>query len=100
MEIKQLDNYKIEFLTDEEYCNLPMYSNREWLKDKLFIGNCDDISEELASKIVDNLFGNSYKDYQNPNKGSYAPGYTLDTAKQSFQTLSDLLYCVIFKNIK
>ena len=92
MESKKLNGYEIEFITKYEYCNLPMYEDRDWLNDKIYVGLVSDISEELAEKIVDFIhddIGGGYKEYNDI-------GYKY-TSKQSFQTLSDLPYCVITK---
>ena len=117
MESKKLNGYEIEFITKYEYCNLPMYEDRDWLNDKIYVGLVSDISEELAEKIVDNLISSSFKDtligldtiykhdgeniniYKNyiESNINIANMYTCKTTKQSFQTLSDLPYCIITK---
>jgi hypothetical protein len=45
------------------------------------------MTEEQAGMIVDKIFGMYYKDYTDRAVWGCAPGYTLDTALQSFATL-------------
>lgn len=88
MESKQLNGYDIEFYSKDEYCDLPMYTDRSRLDDKVYVGLVSDISEELAETIVDSY--GLFMDY-------IINAIHLETAKQSFRTLSDLPYCVITK---
>ena len=100
METEQLNNYKIEFYSEEEYKeHLENVDNGiitlKHSKGLIEHGLVSDISEELAEKIVERSpqLENGYRlwnDYNDKLLG-------LETAKQSFQTLSDLPYCVITK---
>ena len=72
----------------------------------LYNGLVSEVPEELAEKIVDkhqynqiDRFGNllvMYKDY-GFEKVNNEELFDIDFAKQSFQTLSDLPYCIINK---
>jgi hypothetical protein len=110
METKQLNSYNIEFYSKEEWNQDYIENVTKVGEDKIldiynnhneYAGLVSDISEELAEKIVDlhekryNELTNkwesiTYKDYK--DKLSWTC-----TAKQSFQTLSELPYVVISK---
>ena len=112
METKQLNNYKIEFYSEKEwnkeYVTSSVYpSLTDTLGDifdldknkYIYIGKVSDISEELAKKLVEG--NNGYNDSTmwlnyKTNENNFVR-YHCNTAKQSFQTLSDLKYCVILK---
>ena len=95
METKELNNYKIEFYSDKEYyesCTLTQSNMRDE-----YAGLVIEIPEELAEKIVDESWGlpiTTYKDYRTLIEKDEE---TIFEAKQSFQTLSDLKYCVVTK---
>ena len=123
METKQVNNYKIEFYSEEEWNMMPYFKHEE------YAGKVLDINEELAEKIVDKKFGETrinnkniftYKDYSGivskyypftlegelsektlqqcwENGGKLTTSFFHSTAKESFQTLSDLEYCIITK---
>ena len=100
MESKKLNGYKIEFYSEEEYEQHKidvLEGKYEWkdLKDVVVHGLVSDISEDLAEKIVDSTdwFGKNNKSYRDYNNDLILK----DTAKQSFQTISKLSYCVITK---
>lgn len=118
METKELNGYRVEFYSDEEWGILDNLPKHVWIDETVyskrigrepntkFAGLVSDISEKLAEKIVDkhqynqiDRFGNllvMYKDYgfERVNNEEL---FDIDFAKQSFQTLSDLRYCVVSK---
>lgn len=114
METKQLNGYKIEFYSEEEWNEeLPIYRTKgiqiicESDENTFeYAGLVSEINEDLAEKIVDkhqynklDRFGNilvMYKDY-GFEKVNNEELFDIDFAKQSFQTLSNLEYCVITK---
>ena len=111
METKQLNGYKIEFYSEEEWKSdkdgFPIYFNIGFLfGNNHYAGLVSEINEELAEKIVDdwqdygllslNVIYSGYKDYKQTQTYEYDL-YPFNTAKESFQTLSDLPYCVIIK---
>lgn len=64
-----------------------------------YAGLTAEIPEEVAKKYVMDLFGGAnYFDYSRPNDGTYAPGYILDTARESVQSACYREYCVIYKS--
>ena len=130
MTTKQLNGYRVEFYSEEEWNEIVLYSRtvdtfdgevalpymirKDWWYSKciadalvrqndfgiftkndieeancFFEGKVSEIPEELAEKIVDSY--GLYKDYSDSVM-------RFNIAKQSFQTLSDLPYCVIIKN--
>jgi hypothetical protein len=96
METKQLNGYKIEFYSFKEYSEILSNNLRGKNIDLgIYAGKVSEISEELAGSIVEFVHGVNnigYRDYLIKTMVS-----TKDTAKESFQTLSDLEYCVINK---
>ena len=117
METKQLNGYRVEFYSEEEWEGEPLdilsWSGGISMIDKIkrvisdYVGLVTEIPEELAEKIVSSwqyyeslsldVIYNGYIDYKSSSKYEYAK-YPFRDAKQSFQTLSDLPYCVIIKN--
>lgn len=148
METNQLNGYRVEFYSEEEWneivlygrtvgtfdgeVTLPYTTRKDWWYSKcmadtlvrqndfgiftkndmeeancFFEGKVSELPEELAEKIVDKITEDDwdeielslpieerfsgYRDYQDR-------AYSCETAKDSFQTLSDLPYCVIIKN--
>ena len=130
MTTKQLNGYRVEFYSEEEWneivlygrtvdtfdgeVTLPYMTRKDWWYSKcmadalvrqndfgiftkndmeeancFFEGKVSEIPEELAERIVDSY--GLYKDYSDSVM-------RFNIAKQSFQTLSDLPYCVIIKN--
>jgi hypothetical protein len=119
METKQLNGYKIEFYSKEPTCHIHGESDCVWWQEDIdkgdgligyldckkameqklceYAGLVSDINEELAEKIVDwGEFDKGIKQYFNDKDDCW----NCITAKQSFQTLSDLEYCVIILNIE
>lgn len=109
MEIKQLNGYKIEFYSEGEWkiskteysASIKLTSMSRYLggdSNKIpHAGLVSEISEELVEKIVEGRYRNGlYPDYtvEEPDECMI---YRISTAKESFQTLSDLEYCVITK---
>ena len=108
MEIKQLNNYNIEFYTEENYLffkerpiRLEFHSSHDDNKviatSVTYSGKVENISEELALKIIDTIPDRNQDYllfYEYPDKGFTNK---CKNAKQSFQTLSDLPYVVITK---
>lgn len=48
------------------------------------------VTESECNKVVENIFGKSYKNYFNPNpENNYAPTFDFDTALESFKSLMD-----------
>ena len=114
MTTKQLNGYRVEFYSEEEwneegsddmtpklyYTDLDV----DWM---IYAGLATEIPEELAEKIVSSwqdyeslsldVSYNGYRDYKSSSTYEYAK-YPFRDAKQSFQTLSNLPYCVITKN--
>jgi hypothetical protein len=97
MDTKELNGYKIIFYTDDEYDNLPMYQDRTWLDDKLFVGNVSGAYKELCELIIDSDFYETINGIQNTFYNYKTEYFDEITPTQSFQTLSDLLYCSITK---
>ena len=113
MTAKQLNGYKVEFYSEEEWNNykvcgtnernrlqigIPMNCCTKELLNCEYVGLATEIPEELAERVVDESWGlpvTTYKDYRTPIEKD---GETIFEAKDSFQTLSDLPYCVITKN--
>jgi hypothetical protein len=103
METKQLNDYKIEFYSKREWGSdmeingvpLHMYLKNPMMTVTLYLGLVSSISEELAEKIVDKADIDMYMNYKESNE--IKSWYNCHTAKQSFETLSDLPYCVITK---
>ena len=92
METKELNNFKIEFYSEKEWNKVGSYIGIQInYPNNKYAGLVSDISEELAEKIVDKNTKDTYKDYH------YDSWTWIYAAKQSFQTLSDLEYCVITK---
>lgn len=97
-EIVELNNYSIEFMDSFEYKQHILdiyYGKTEWkdLKDVFTHGKCSDIPESIANKIVDKtgtILG-GYINYKDENNMLTIK----DSAKESFQSLSNLEYCVI-----
>ena len=94
METKKLNRYKIEFYSGEEWKNYPYNIMLEVRKlEALYAGLVSEINVNLAEKIVhkcDNTLPSLYPDYSGKS-------FAENTAKESFQTLSDLPYCLITK---
>ena len=113
METKQLNEYKITFISDEEASrpfnvnSLQFLLGFSALEKAEYYGKVSDISEELAEKIVDKINiidrvcidGSLYDttDYFDYYINKYSDN--IKEAKESFQTLSELKYCVITKII-
>ena len=148
MTTKQLNGYRVEFYSEEEWNEIVLYSRtvdtfdgevalpymtrKDWWYSKciadalvrqndfgiftkndieeancFFEGKVSEIPEELAEKIVSSwqeyeslsldVSYNGYIDYKSSSTYEYAK-YPFKNAKDSFQTLSDLPYCVIIKN--
>ena len=114
METIELNNYKIKFYSEEEYYKgyeIPLNTNlwivpalqEEDYKRKLnnsiqYAGLVSDISEDICKKVIDWLphrHQNYDLFYEYPDKG-FTNKCT--NAKESFQTLSNLPYCVIKLN--
>lgn len=122
MTTKQLNGYRVEFYSEEEWNNYKVCGTNE--RNRLPIGipinccskellNCEyvglvtEIPEELAEKIVSSwqdyeslsldVSYNGYRDYKSSSTYEYAK-YPFKNAKDSFKTLSDLPYCIITKN--
>ena len=112
MKTKQLNGYKIEFYSKEEiirtsHCGdecdgtpILFFHQAGIGLHNLYTGKVEDISEELAEKIVEysdehaDEYWRVYKDYREKEH----PYITdIQFAKQSFQTLSELEYCIINK---
>ena len=107
METKQLNNYKIEFYSEEEWNKLRISTTNIIYKDveegivciynPKYAGLVSDISEELAELICKNDM--NFCESINCNDILYinyqTKRHNLYTAKESFQTLSELPYCVI-----
>ena len=109
METKQLNNYKIDFYSKEEFREFSITKQIDNSYNVAFgdrfnnagetycsyAGLVSEIPEELAEKIVDKSEGREdvmcFKDY------SKEKHFTCSNPKQSFQTLSELPYCVITK---
>lgn len=115
METKQLNNYRIEFYSEEEFKDCIKSEEYDELKierninilSKItdYTGLVSGISEELAEKIVDCIASklcvgakqySQYKDYKHDYDKSFI---TISSAKESFQTLSNLPYCVVITKI-
>ena len=117
MTTKQLNGYRVEFYSEEEWEGEPLnifsWSGGISMIDKIkrvisdYAGLVTEIPEELAEKIVSSwqdyeslsldVSYNGYRDYKSSSTYEYAK-YPFRDAKQSFQTLSNLPYCVITKN--
>jgi len=116
MESKIINGYKIEFFNKLQFNNfisfkyddgtntVAMSQDRiekvnnfiEIYKLSIYVGSVSDIQEELAEQIVDKTpqLQESYRlfdDYTGETLGC-------ETAKESFETLSDLPYTIITKN--
>ena len=93
METIELNNYEIKFYSEEEYYKgyeIPLNSIQ-------YAGLVSDISEDICKKVIDWLphrHQNYDLFYEYPDKG-FTNKCT--NAKESFQTLSNLPYCVITK---
>jgi len=115
METKQLNGYKIEFYSEEEKLNTKYEYEDAWInkieydarvafmKGKLlYTGKVSEINEELVKKVVDiyqeGAYFEGYWEIQGYKGYEYAEYPCYDTAKDSFETLSKLPYCVITKN--
>ena len=117
MTTKLLNGYRVEFYSEEEWEGEPL-NIFSWsggldilgiLKRAIseYAGLVTEIPEKLAEKIVSSwqdyeslsldVSYNGYIDYKSSSNYEYAK-YPFMEAKQSFQTLSDLPYCVITKN--
>jgi hypothetical protein len=112
METKRLNNYKIDFYTEEEW-NEPINFDSGWGRvgenilqyqeenKQDYVGLVLDINEELLDDIIDN---SDFIDEQRCNCGErdtcYYCNRIWDSSKlELFQTLSDLPYCAITKLI-
>ena len=102
MKEKKLGEFKITFYSKKDFTKT-VYTKEEGVQkgydDFRYFGAVKDISEELASKIVDYNINNlvnldfGFRDYT-VIKGYL---YPCKTAKDSFKTLSKLTYCTINK---
>lgn len=100
MEIKQLNNYKIEFYSEEEWKDYPYNIMLEVRKfEGLYTGFVSDINEELAGKIIEpheKRYNDLTKKWESITYKNYKDNSSWTcTAKESFQTLSELPYCII-----
>ena len=119
METKQLNGYKIEFYNKEPFYHIHSPSRSMWWETEIeqsndgeidwftckeamqreeyikFAGKVSDISEELAKLLIET--GSYYSTFKNYKTNDNHKSNQCKSAKQSFQTLSDLEYCVISK---
>lgn len=117
MQTIKLNSYNIDYYNDNEYYSLYhgieneleiIYNeNKDSYYVPIYLGLCKNISEELANKIVDyEYYGYNeqlepmkfgYKNYKPKDFFDKFTMYPFKTAQESFQTLSNLKYCVIIK---
>ena len=123
METKQLNGYRVEFYSGEEYYEgyqssthdnlwvIPALNEIDYVR-KLngiiqYAGLATEISEELAERIVDKITEDDWDEIElslpieerfSGYRDYQDRAYSCETAKDSFKTLSNLPYCVIIKN--
>ena len=80
--------YNVKFITKDQWLNTDI-NNITSNNNHVYAGSVENVNEILAEKIVDKDI-DEYVDYKNVLQICF-------TAKQSFQTLSDLPKCIISK---